>query len=214
MSPLLIILVYAIPFLAGALFLPLLSYVSKGALWGAISEPIATVQMMAVMIGAGPVVLREQTDGNYRYQTQVDRDTISPSRNWFPFYGSHLGLDYVRDEQSFDGDAEELDGEVYADGDKRFKATDKAAVGSITRADWKTYIPTDVDFDEHIFVPLGEKVSDLRKTASLAISNRAQRNAAEEHSGNTSSLGPKWTVISMISMAVICGAFGILVFYT
>lgn len=204
-------LVYLMPFFVGILFLPLLSYISKGGLPGFIAEPIATVQMMAVMVGAGPTVLREQTSGNYEYETHVDEDSISPSRNWFPFYGSQLGLDYERDEQSFDGDAEEIDGAVYADGDKRF--TGSYAAADIERADWKTYLPTDVDFDQHLFVPLGEKVSDLRKTASIAISNRAQRNAAEEHSGNTTGLGPKWTVISMISMALICGAFGVLVFY-
>lgn len=195
-----------VAFLIGVFGIPVYAYTAMGSV-PLISPMFGKLTFTLGAMANGANVLNQRENGSYEI-LRADVDEWEPFANWTRLGMSRFGVSYERTEAAFGKVAADLDVEYLAtESPERDDLAGQRHEVNINRGGLPTFVRTDID-PEAILVKAGEKISEMRNSAGIAISEKAQRAALKDHGGDSNEFShTKMGAISLVFF-VLSAAFG------
>lgn len=189
--------------LIGLGLIPFLAMMGGGP--ALLAEPLANTLFKGALGGRDGTVLHQNETDEYELRGANDNE---PRNYWSRLGGLRFGLSYTRSAEAFSNRAKREDPKALADGGLPGNREDM----NLERGGRKTFLNTDKDDEEGLFVNIGEKLVELKDTDGLDVVNNAQ-DVTMKTEGGGQTMEPMAKAILWLG-AMACGTiFTILVMF-
>lgn len=202
---------YGLALLAGLMTIPLVAWVGGPSLPVKVAEPIANGLWKMVVIGTGRGLFNQRETGEYEWRraTRTERDAMEPREYWFGWALGRVGITFEKTKRAFgtyvgDPPLEHLEAES--------KFPGKQATADCERGGKDWYIDLSAD-PANIFVPIGEKLAELKGAGGAKEAEHAIAESKKEHGGDTSGYSMRLDAVASFVFLLTGIATGYVVFF-
>lgn len=203
--PTIVFVFYALVCFAGLLIIPILSYVRPPNVLG-ITETLAGWLFIVAMVGVRRGTLTQTDTGEYVIE-RADAD-LEPKDYWTRWALAPFGITFEATEDAFAGATVDRAREMEVD---NLAYDGGTATIDLDRGD-RAWFVTENDRNR-ILVPIGQKLSELKRAAGPKLAIDTWAEAMGEYGGDTSSNSVKVQAAMMAFMAFMGLAMGYVVFF-
>lgn len=217
-GPFLFIL-YTVSFISGLALVPILAW-TIGPSLGPLSEGLANGVFIVSMLGVGRAVLKQLETDEYVIEP-ADAD-MEPRRYWGRWAFVPFGITFEKTKEAFAPVTTDPGVEHMTSENRLSDASTPRAKADLERGGKKWYVDLSVTKDiampdggtiNRIYVPIGEKLAELRDAAGSEMGVESMSEAFKEHGGDTSEYSPRTDAIMSFLMATMGLGMGYVIFF-
>lgn len=206
--------VFAMIFIAGASFVPILSFTVGSAL-GPVSGLLSTSVLSSVLLGVSNPTVHQTKSGKYRIK-QADDDDFDVDC-WWRLWFVTIGISYEIDQGVHGSYQPSVDDENPVQ-EGTTPTGLKYAKTDYDRGDVDWYVELEATADGGqpgagpVKVPIGQKLNELEGTSGTALGEEAISDAYEKYGGNTSALNGRMMNVLRLVFPLVGIAVGWVIF--
>lgn len=210
--PLVLALIYAVPFVIGFWALPALAHLGTGAVPLLVAEPIANIMTRFGMTALGEGVLTHTETGEYEIRYPDDETSDNVPKRWERFAAGRFAIGYERTEQ-YVGDLHWADGAEVIQ--TKVAETDGGVtiIDELTRGNEQAYVPRIARAGDKLLILYGEAMARFKDVGGLEGVRRGAVQATQEFGGDTGGYSGRGLWAAMAGFLVFGTMLGWVVFF-